>query len=140
LPDISSALYTLPLGTYSPGIFERGGVAAALDTGFRVIDGSNPARRGQAVQLYVNGLGPVDRPQASGEPAPSTEPLARTRVSPTVTVGGRPANVIFSGLAPGIVGLYQVNAVLDPDTPTGTQPVVVSIGGAASKPVNMPVQ
>jgi uncharacterized protein (TIGR03437 family) len=135
----SYASYNLSLATYAPGIFDRGGLAAARDPQFRVIDANNPARRGQAVQLYVNGLGPVDRTPVSGEPTPSDQ-LARTKVNPSVTIGGRPAEVLFSGLAPGNVGLYQVNVTLAADTPTGNQPVVVTIGGIASKPVNMPVQ
>jgi minor extracellular serine protease Vpr len=142
LPNITPATYavfTVPLGAQAPGIFDRGGAAAARDVQFRVIDASNPARRGQAIQLYVNGLGPVDRTPASGEPTPSDQ-LARTKVNPAVTVGGRPAEVLFSGLAPGNVGLYQINLTLAADTPTGSQPVVVTIGGVASKPVNIPVQ
>jgi uncharacterized protein (TIGR03437 family) len=48
--------------------------------------------------------------------------------------------VDFSGLTPGFVGLYQINAILAPDTPTGDQQVVVSIGGVDSKASILPVQ
>jgi uncharacterized protein (TIGR03437 family) len=41
--------------------------------------------------------------------------------------------VQFSGLAPGFVGLYQVNAVVPADAPAGIQPLVVSIGGVSSQ-------
>jgi uncharacterized protein (TIGR03437 family) len=142
LPNITPwtyATYSLPLGSSAPGVFTRAGVAAALDANFKIVDASNPARRGQAVQIYANGLGPVDHTPATGEPT-SAEQLSRTRVNASVTVGGRPAEVLFSGLAPGNVGLYQVNLVVAADTPTGSQPVVVTIGGVSSKPVNMPVQ
>jgi uncharacterized protein (TIGR03437 family) len=145
IDDYSSALYTVPLNDYSPGLFEypeasSGRVlAAALDQNFAVVGTGNPARRGQAIQLYANGLGPVDQPQVSGEPA-SAQPLARTRVTPEVTIGGRPAEVIFSGLAPGFVGLYQVNAIVSGDAPSGVQPVVIRISGIASKAVNTVVE
>jgi uncharacterized protein (TIGR03437 family) len=143
--NYSSALYTVPLNDFSPGLFEytessSGRVlAAALDTNFAVLGTANPVRRGQVIQLFANGLGPVDRQQVSGEPA-SAEPLARTSVTPTVTIGGRPAEVAFSGLAPGLVSLYQVNAVVPADAPSGVQPVVIRINGIDSKAVNTVVE
>ncbi|MBM3795224.1 MAG: hypothetical protein FJW31_14400 [Acidobacteria bacterium] len=142
--DISSALYALPLDEHSPALFEipdPGGsvVAAALDAQFRLVTTANPLQRGQPGQLYGNGLGPVSNQPGSGEPSPAG-PLAETRSTPAVTIGGRPAQVLFSGLTPGSVGLYQINIIPAADTPTGLQPVVVTIGGVASKPVNMAVR
>jgi uncharacterized protein (TIGR03437 family) len=55
-----------------------------------------------------------------------------------VTVGGQPATLQFSGLAPGFPALYQVNFLV-PQV-TGLQPVVVTIGGVSSPPVNTWVQ
>jgi minor extracellular serine protease Vpr len=137
--DISTSLFTLALASTSPGIFVRNGLAAALDTNYALIDSSNPAQRGQAVQLYVNGLGAVDNTPVSGEPT-SSQTLARTTAQPTVTIGGQTATVLFSGLAPGNVGLYQVNVTVPSGAPTGSQPVVISIGGADSPSATMPVQ
>ena len=48
--------------------------------------------------------------------------------------------VLFSGLAPGFVGLYQVNAIVPPNAPTGNQPMVVTVNGVASPSANLPVQ
>jgi uncharacterized protein (TIGR03437 family) len=143
--DSSSTVVTVPLATASPGLFEytdsSGRVfAAALDERFQVLGSSNAAAKGSVVQLYVNGLGAVSNQPASGEVAPSAEPLARTTAVPTVTIGGRPAEVLFSGLAPGYVGLYQVNARVPADAGSGPQAVVITAGGVASKPVNIPVQ
>jgi len=39
-----------------------------------------------------------------------TAPTAKTAALPQVFLGGAPLTVTFSGLAPGFVGLYQVNA------------------------------
>jgi uncharacterized protein (TIGR03437 family) len=61
-------------------------------------------------------------------------------VTPEVTIGSRRADVQFSGLAPGFVGLYQLNISVAADTPTGLQPVVVTSNGIASKPANLPVE
>jgi minor extracellular serine protease Vpr len=141
-PSDSSAVYTVPLADYSPGIFEFDDaasgrrLAAVLDQSFRVVTGSNPAIRGRSIQIYANGLGPVDNKVASGEPS-QAEPLARTRVIPTVTIGGVRADVSFSGLAPGIVGLYQVNAVVPTNTQTGIQPIVITVNGIDSKIGNL---
>ena len=57
-----------------------------------------------------------------------------------MTIGGRNAPVLFCGLAPGFVGLYQVNATVPSDAPTGIQPLVMKVGGVTSKSSLLPVQ
>lgn len=118
-------------------------LAAALDGRFNLIGTSNPAVRGQYIQLYANALGPLDHTPATGEPAPGTEPLARLQ-NPgqlSITIGNRPApSVYFAGLAPGIVGLYQVNVQVPQDAPSGYQPVILTVAGVASQPFTLPVQ
>ncbi len=143
--DSSSAVYTVPINDYAPAAFEYTDaasgrlLAAALDESFALLSSGNPAKKGRPVQIYVNGMGPVDNTPASGEVAPE-QPLARTRVLPTVTVAGKPADVLFSGLAPFNVGLYQLNIVIPADAPSGIQPVVITTGGVASKTTNLPIQ
>ena len=70
LSYIPSAVYTVPLNTYSPGIFEfsdNGHLsAAATDANGVVFTQANPAKRGQTIVLYVNGMGPVDHEPPSG--------------------------------------------------------------------------
>lgn len=134
-----SALYTLPLYDYSPAFFEIADLAgsgrlviAALDENYQVLTSANRARRGRIVQLYANGLGPVDNTPPSGEPTPGS-PLAWTRERPEVSVGGRPAAVQFSGLSPGSVALYQVNIVVPQELSSGLHEVVMTQGGVRSK-------
>jgi uncharacterized protein (TIGR03437 family) len=115
------------------------GVVAALDSNFQVIGASNPARRGQVVQLYANGLGPVSNQPASGDPAPAS-PLAETKSAPVVMIGGQQAAVSFSGLAPGFAGLYQINVTIPQNLAPGNQPVTVAIGGQTSKASSIVVQ
>jgi uncharacterized protein (TIGR03437 family) len=140
-----SALYTLTLADTSPAFFEyndqqAGGlVAAALDENSQVISSSHPVERGHVVQFFVNGLGSVDSQPADGEVSP-TDPLSRTKVVPTITIGGKDAHVTFSGLAPQIVGLYQVNAVVSNDTASGLQPVSLTVNGVTSKQTQISVQ
>ena len=75
----------------------------------------------------------------SGQPSPAS-PLPQTTTTPTVTIGGVNAPVGFSGLAPGIVGLYQVNVTLPASVPSGNQPIVLSIGGQSTAAAILPVK
>jgi minor extracellular serine protease Vpr len=135
-----SAYYTVPLATYSPGFFANSGAAAVYDvTSASIVTSSNPAKRGDVIELYVNGLGPVSNTPASGDPASLTT-LSSTPTLPTVTLGGVNMPVSFAGLAPGYIGLYQVNATIPANAPTGNQPMIISMGGVASPSANLPVQ
>ena len=99
---------------------------------------ANPVKRGQVVQLYMNGLGPVTGGPASGEFASSTV-LTPTIATPTVTIGGAQAQVLFSGLAPGFPGLYQVNAIVPTSISAGTATISLSIAGATTQASTLPV-
>ena len=131
----------LKLAPFAPGIFSTNaqgtGQGAILDASYRLVDASNPASAGTVLQIYCTGLGAVTNQPASGTPSPS-DPLAMTTTTPTVTIGGLAAQVLFSGLAPGFVGLYQVNAQLPNGVAGGNAvPVVISIGGAISNAVTI---
>src|ERR1019366_8993680 len=86
------------------------------------------------------GLGAVTNQPETGAAAPSN-PLAVTITKPSVTIGSVPAQVLFSGLAPGSVGEYQVNALVPSNAPTGDAvQVILSIGSATSNAVEIAVQ
>ena len=57
-----------------------------------------------------------------------------------MTIGGQAAQVEFSGLAPDLVGLYQVNAVVPIGVGPGLLPASISIGQAISKTTLVPVK
>jgi len=50
-----------------------------------------------------------------------------------VTVGGQAATVLFAGLAPGFVGLYQLNIQAPEGLGAGDQAVVVRCGAEESQ-------
>jgi uncharacterized protein (TIGR03437 family) len=134
------------LASYSPGIFSMNGQGtgqgAIVDAiSGRLLDSSNPAIAGSTyVSIYCTGLGPVTNQPATGSASPSN-PLAATPTNPTVTIGGVQAQVLFSGLAPGFVGEYQVNAQVPLGSATGNAvPVTLSIGGVTSNTVTIAVQ
>ncbi|GAB4369156.1 MAG: hypothetical protein OHK0021_12190 [Bryobacter sp.] len=144
--DYSSEVVTLRLRPANPAFFEytepgtNRRFIAALDGDFRLIGSDNAVPRGGVAQLYVNGLGRVTNRPASGSASPAN-PLAATVETPEVTIGGRVAPVLFSGLAPGIVGLYQVNVTVPADAPTGNNTeVVIRAGGVTSKVARLAIR
>jgi uncharacterized protein (TIGR03437 family) len=95
------------------------------------------ARPGEVILLYVTGLGAVTYPPETGAGAPDT-PLSHTVVPTDVWIGGEKARVQFSGLAPGYVGLYQINVEVPPLAP-GVQGIGLQVGAYWSKPTNLRV-
>jgi uncharacterized protein (TIGR03437 family) len=92
------------------------------------------------VLIYCTGLGAVTNQPPTGSPASNTS-LSYTTTTPIVKIGGVSANLLFSGLAPGYVGLYQVNAQVPAGSATGSAvPVVISMGSAKSNTVTMAVE
>ncbi|OFV96604.1 MAG: hypothetical protein A3H28_16190 [Acidobacteria bacterium RIFCSPLOWO2_02_FULL_61_28] len=138
---VLSAPITLTLLPAAPGIFTFDGSNGAILHGsdFRPAGPSSPAARGETVILYASGLGPVSPSVGTGQAAPSA-PLSNTLVTPIVTVGGVNAIVIFSGLAPGFVGLYQLNIVVPFNVVPGILDVIIQTGGLSSNVVKLAVQ
>ena len=108
--------------------------AAALDVNGQLITTANPAKAGQYISVYANGLGPVNNRPASGSLSPSA-PLADSTSLPAIsaTLGGKPVQIAFSGLAPNYVALYQLNLVIPADMTSGVFPLVITGNGIASK-------
>ena len=101
---------------------------------------SEPVQVGGFISIFCTGLGATEPAVASGAPAPSN-PLATVTMPVMVTIGGQPATVSFAGLAPGFVGVYQVNAqVPTVVTPGDTVPVVLTQGGFESNTATIAVQ
>ena len=96
-----------------------------------------PAKPGDYLQIYATGLGqatPNGDPNAAilstGMLAPSSgNPLYVTLVTPTVTINGEKAPLLFSGVAPGYNGLYQVDVQIPADIAPGNDvPLVIVMG------------
>jgi uncharacterized protein (TIGR03437 family) len=113
---------------------QKPGGVAALNTA------SNPASAGDALLIFCTGLGAVTPPVTAGAAASSTK-LSNTDNPVTVTVGGKDAQVLFAGLAPGYVGLYQVNVIVPSGIAAAADvPVVLTEAGATSAPVTVAVK
>lgn len=135
----------------APGIFALGArgcghgaiLNVAEDGGVTINTPDRSAAPGDFISVFASGFGPVSFPPPSGSPSAST-PLAVLQSVPVGQLGSELSPVVvpvqFAGLAPGIVGVDQINLKLPDDAPegcaiplwllgasSGTQPVTLSI-------------
>jgi uncharacterized protein (TIGR03437 family) len=140
---------TVVMSAVSPGIFTQNasgsgaGVIANQDGTLNTA--TNPAKSGSVVTIYMTGQGYI-----SGMPPDGTVSNAAlwTPYIPLVYVGGQNfvpnENILYSGLAPTLVGVWQINVKLPQDVislPASPVQVVVqadslpSGGGGLGRPV-----
>ena len=82
------------------------------------------------------GFGPVDPPLGTGAPSTGNQITSTA----TMTIDGLPADIQFAGVAPGFVGLNQINVVVPGLARTNAaDPVVLTINGVPANPVTVPV-
>ena len=137
----SSAPVSLQVAAQGPGVFSipsGAGFAVAINA-----DGSlaapagaipgiatHPARVGDTLIVYANGLGAVSPAVANG--AASLDTLRRTNATPAVLIGGRQAVLAFSGLTPQFPGINQINLVVPQVTSGASIPLQIQMGGITS--------
>jgi uncharacterized protein (TIGR03437 family) len=132
-----SSSVAVQVNAAAPGVFTmsaEGRTQAALfhAEDFTPVTAKSPGKRDKDLILFATGLGKVNPAVASGAAA-SNKPLSATSQEVTVTIGGHGMIVSYAGLAPGYVGLYQINLRVPGDRVQGDSlPVVVTIGGASS--------
>ena len=127
--------------TEDPGVFAYNGnyvIAEASD--YSLIGPNNPAIPGEPLILFVTGLGPLDMDLVDGYGSPTSPPFAETVDPFQVIVDNENCNVFFSGLAPGFVGLYQVNFYVPQDAAPGNLPIYIQSPYATSNTAILPVQ
>ncbi len=135
------------VGPANPGVFpyplpndppNQGAVVNAVT--YAVAQPGTPVGAGDVVAIFSTGLGAVNQAVPDGTASPSS-PLAMTVGTTTVTIGGQRAPVSFSGLSPGFVGLYQIDAVVPAGVTPGDQvPLIVSVAGQTSPAVTIAVK
>jgi uncharacterized protein (TIGR03437 family) len=147
----SSATTQVDVVQFAPGIFTTATTGSGqgiivnaatnlLSAPVGAFPGSQPVTAGDTITIYCTGLGLTANQPATGAVA-GASPLPTTMVQATATVGGVTAPVSYSGLTPGGVGLYQVNAQIPAGlTPGNAVPVVINIGGVASNTVTIAVK
>jgi adhesin/invasin len=133
---------TVNVAGEAPGIFTvaETGKGAILNQNSTLNSEGNPAQAGSVIQIFATGLGAVSPAVPAGQPAPVT-PLSETVTTPVVQIGGIPAEITYSGLAPGTVGVHQVNArIPEGVTANASVSVLIRMGSVASNEVSIAVQ
>jgi uncharacterized protein (TIGR03437 family) len=115
----SSNVVTELVNATTPGLFTipAGGIgyAAAEHADGSLVSPSHPAQVGEAIAVYVTGLGDVLPSISDGAPGVSSA----TTNTITASVNNVTATVAYAGLAPTLVGLYQVNIQIPSGITTG---------------------
>ncbi len=130
-----TASIEIPVAVSNPGLFTLNGTgvgpAAALNQDASINTAQNPAAPGSVVVLYGTGEGATSPIRSDG---PAVAPLPKPILPVAVAIGGRSAEVLYAGAAPGFIGLFQINAVVPDETPANeATPVVVTVGPNSSR-------
>jgi adhesin/invasin len=140
---INSVSASVNIAAAGPGIFTVNsngqGQAALLNQDNSVNSAQNPAAAGSVIQIFATGLGLTNPAIAAGQPG-SSSPLDNTVSTPVVTIDGVSAVVGFSGLAPGFVGLYQVNVTVPAGTASGSATLQIQINGQSSNTATVAIK
>jgi uncharacterized protein (TIGR03437 family) len=138
-PGGTSDDYFMNIQPVAPGIFQSGtagpltGIPAVVKASNQeLVTPSNPIHSGDVIVIYATGLGGTSPEVEAGLPGPWTPP-ALAVVAPDVQLGGMPLAVSYAGLAPGEVGVYQINAQVPARAPIGNQvPLTITQAGVVA--------
>jgi uncharacterized protein (TIGR03437 family) len=133
-----SAGVPINLQAASPEIFRASGRPVVIHPNGSLNSPENGIAPGEAVVIYLTGIGNVTTPLATGAASPSS-PLAGPTLPTSATVGGTPATLLFLGMTPGFVGLAQANLII-PDLPPGDHALVLSVGSFSSEALLLSVK
>lgn len=123
----------VPVFFVQPGMFEiplvaGGTVAAAIHTNNgSIVTPDNPARNGEVIALFFTGGGPINQPVPTGTLGPQS-PLSVITLPTVVGVDNIGSPVLFSGYAPGFLGLYQVNFQVPDEARCGVRSINLKVG------------
>jgi uncharacterized protein (TIGR03437 family) len=125
-PSGAQASANVTVTSEHPGIFS----GAVLRAGTAESAATSPVRAGDYIEIYATGLGPTR----------NVNGLQRTVSTPTVFFGATPVQAVYSGLAPGFQGLYQVNVQVPAGLSPGPVTLLLSINLAHSNEVQIALQ
>jgi uncharacterized protein (TIGR03437 family) len=106
---------------------------------YTLVSEMSPAAPGEYLMIYLVGLGATNIPVSEGAASPSN-PLAYLSNPASVTIDGNPAAVSFAGLAPGSVGLYQIDFQVPQNARNGDLTLSVSQGAVQANSAILPVK
>jgi uncharacterized protein (TIGR03437 family) len=118
-----------------PAIFTQAGSGTGTASAIQaqsgvVITTQSKARVGDAVSLYLTGLGATE----------TRDGLQWARLQPKLFIGNLEAQILYAGRAPGYAGLDQINFIVPANTPSGDgTPLRVESNGRVSNAVTLPI-
>lgn len=120
---LGSSIFAFPQ-IASPGIFTLSGGTPAIEhsADYSLVTPSNPAHPGEVILVYATGFGEVSLAVASGVPATGSAPVVEPCgdiVAFAPTGPDSLGSILYTGLVPGFVGLYQLNIQLSSTLPAG---------------------
>jgi uncharacterized protein (TIGR03437 family) len=135
----------IPMAEASPALFTLtstgSGQVAALNSDDTVNGPSTPVGAGTVISMYGTGQGRLAGAPPDGAPA---QGIISTEERPRVILNGVAVpddHVLFSGLAPGFVGVWQINVRIPETQASGNAvPVVVQFKGVSSNNPQLPAQ
>ena len=122
-PSGSSDNANMTISPAAPSVFSVSSGDTAVPAVVRAtnnefVSATNPVQPGDVLTIYATGRdGDAEVP--SGTPAPEGE-LSSTSIPATVKLGEVPQNVLFAGLTPGQIGIYQINVQIGGDIVAAT--------------------
>lgn len=133
-PQQGSSSVSFTVSPVAPGIFTNADLFTVPQTS---------CRRGETCILFLTGQGGLSPAIQTGE-APALTSLIEDLPRPVqpvgMTIGDTPAQIAFAGIPPGLVGVMQINFTVAPNTPVGSQRVVVKVGETESAGARINIQ
>jgi uncharacterized protein (TIGR03437 family) len=124
--DVAINTASVAVAPSAPGVFPT-----AVNQDGSLNSAANPAFAGSYLTIFATGSGLTNGANISGQAAGA--PYAQTQLPVSATVSGIPAQIVWAGSAPGLVGLLQVNLLVPgPYFPSGAAPLQLTVGAAAS--------
>jgi len=117
-----------------PAIFTQTGTGSGLASAIQALSGvvittQSKARPGDAISLYLTGLGATE----------TRDGLQWAKLQPKLFIGNLEAQILYAGRAPGYAGLDQINFIVPANTPSGdATPLRVESNGRVSNAVTLP--
>ena len=145
----ASAIYSITVNTVEPGMLSPAAfsikgsqyvVAQLSNTVIYVlpvaVSGIQTARTkpGDSITLYGIGFGTVTPAIAAGQIVQGQNALQGAL---KVSIGGVSANITYAGLAPGFVGLYQINVTVPQIAASDTAPITFTLNGTSLPQQNL---
>jgi uncharacterized protein (TIGR03437 family) len=111
--------------------FDQTTEAKAVQQDFQsLISADNPAPAGSTIHFWLTGLGPLDQPVNTAQPGPADPPAKPLAPFACYIIQNnlvRGLQIPYFAYAPGLLGVYQVDAVIPADWPIGQSQLTCAV-------------